>query len=168
MNEFEQNISAERLLEVYSDMVYTLAYSRTRNRHDAEDITQEVFLKYIKSGKRFSDEEHRKAWLLKVTVNSAKTFVGQAWFRHRADIEEAENAAESDSDSASPLLDAVSELPEKYRTAVHLFYYENLSVEQISEIMNSKPNTVKSYLHRARAMLKEILKEGDYGYEYEF
>lgn len=73
-----ENMTAEKLLEKYSDMVYRIAYARTQNIYDAQDITQEVFLKYIKSGKEFIDEEHRKAWLLKVAVNTGNTFVKTA------------------------------------------------------------------------------------------
>ncbi|MGN0593829.1 MAG: RNA polymerase sigma factor [Hominimerdicola sp.] len=161
MGDFEQNISAEKLLEMYSDMVYRLAYARTNSKHDAEDITQDVFLKYIKSNVKFNDEEHRKAWLLKVTANTGKSFVTSAWFRHRADIEDADNISVCMEEKGSVYY-AVQKLPEKYRTVVHLFYYEELSVAQISKIVGSKESTVKSQLHRAREMLKEILKEEQY------
>ena len=161
MSDFEQNISAEKLLEMYSDMIFKLAYSRTGNVHDAEDITQEVFLKYIKSGKKFNDEEHRKAWLLKVAANTGKSLVTSAWARHRADIDEARDIGKC-MEEKGEVFYAVAKLPEKYRTVVHLFYYEELSVEQISEITKTKTSTVKSQLHRARAMLKEMLKEEQY------
>ena len=80
-NNFVQDISVEELLERYSSMVFRLAFSKTKNKNDAEDITQEVFLKYMKSNKQFNDEEHRKAWLLKVTINESKTLLMSAWFR---------------------------------------------------------------------------------------
>lgn len=161
MEKFEQNISAEKLLAMYSNMIFRLAFSRTGNRHDAEDITQEVFLKYIKSGKKFNDEEHRKAWLLKVAANTGKSLVTSSWAKRRADIEEAEDIGQC-MEEKSEVYYAVKTLPEKYRTVVHLFYYEDLSVEQIAEITKTKASTVKSQLHRARALLKEILKEEQY------
>lgn len=155
---FTQDISAEQLLDMYSKMVYRLAFSRTQSKHDAEDITQEVFLKYIKSGKKFSDEEHRKAWLLKVTINTGKTLLTSAWFRHRTDIEHAENIGECMPEKGEVYY-AVQKLPEKYRIVIHLFYYEELSIAQISKIINTKESTIKSQLHRGREMLKELLKE---------
>lgn len=158
---FIQNISAQQLLDMYSKMVYRLAYSRTQNKQDAEDITQEVFLKYIKSGKKFNDEEHRKAWLLTVTVNTAKTLLTSAWSRHRADIEQAENIGESMPEK-SEIYYAVQKLPEKYRTVIHLFYYEDLSVAEICKIVGAKESTIKSQLHRGREILKKSLKEEQY------
>ena len=69
MGEFQLDISAKRLLELYSDMIYRIAFARTQNKADSEDITQNVFLKYIDANKRFNGEEHRRAWLLRVAVN---------------------------------------------------------------------------------------------------
>lgn len=164
VEKFEQEITAERLLEMYADMVYKLAYARTQNKTDAEDVTQEVFLKYIRADKKFNDEEHRKAWLLKVTVNCAKSYVTSAWFRHRSDLDEAvEQTGEMEEES--DLFYAVQKLPDKYRVVVHLFYYEELSIIQISEITKTKQSTVKSQLSRARNMLRTILKEAE---QYEF
>ena len=158
------DLSAEELLAKYSDMVYRLAYARTGNVHDAQDITQEVFLKYIKADKKFNDEEHRKAWLLTVTANAGNSLMRSAWFKHRADFEEAESEGyyEPASSEESEVTIAVRELPEKYRTVVHLFYYEELSIKEIGGILKTSEANVKSRLFRARDMLKKKLKEVDY------
>lgn len=156
--EFNKNISIEEVLERYSGMVFRLAFSKTRNKSDAEDITQEVFLKYIKSDKNFNDEEHRKAWLLKVTINSSKTLLMSAWFRRTTMIEEADEIV-TELNEKSEVYYAVLKLPVKYRQIVHLFYYEDMSIENISKITGIKASTVKSQLHRARLMIKESLKE---------
>lgn len=161
----ETDISTQELLEKYSDMVYRLAYARTGNVYDAQDITQEVFLKYIKADKEFHDEEHRKAWLLTVAANTGNSMMKSAWFRHRADFEEA-----GSEDYYMPQMpfeggsvtDAVKELPEKYRIVIHLFYYEELSVKEISTILKMTQSNVKSRLSRARQMLREMLKGADY------
>ena len=87
MSEFRQDLSAKELLDMYSAMVYRIAYSRTQNKTDAEDITQNVFLKYISADKKWKDEEHRKAWLLRVAVNCTNDFVTSAHYRHTADTE---------------------------------------------------------------------------------
>lgn len=156
-----ENITAEKLLEKYSDMVYRIAFARTQNTYDAQDITQEVFLKYIKSGKQFTDEEHRKAWLLKVAVNTGNTFVKTAWFRHRAEFDEAADITEAMPEK-SEVYYAVKDLPEKYRVIVHLFYFEELPIKNICAILGISETAAKSRLHRAREMLKEKLKEADY------
>lgn len=161
------NLSAEALIEKYSDMVYRVAFSRTQNVSDAQDITQDVFLKYIKyikAGNSFRDEEHCKAWFLKVAVNTGNTFVTSAWFRHRASLEEVGEVAEETKEDRSEVFDAVMEIPEKYRVVVHLFYYEELSIKEICKILNMSETAVKSRLHRARELLKEKLK----GAQYEF
>lgn len=162
----KDDISAEELISKYSDMVYRVAFSRTQNEEDARDITQDVFLKYLKyvrAGNTFREEEHRKAWLLKVAVNTGNTFVKTAWFRHRADFTEAADRMQ-EMEEPSPVYDAVMALPEKYRLAIHLFYYEELSIKEIGSVLQLSETAVKSRLHRAREILKEKLK----GAEYEF
>lgn len=156
----DNDISAETLVDIYSDMVYRLAYARTQNFHDAQDITQEVFLKYIRSGKKFNDEEHRKAWLIRVAVNAGNSFAKSAWNRHRAELSEAETEVENLPEK-SGVYYAVKELPEKYRVIVHLFYYEEISVKEICKILGMGESAVKSRLFRAREMLREKLK-GEY------
>ena len=155
----------ELVLERYNKMVYRLALARTGNVQDAEDVLQEGFLRYIRADKTFNDEEHRKAWLLRVTVNCSKTLVTSSWNRRRSDEETDDNYFGTDdrqferSDTGSVVLDAVKSLPEKYRVVVHLFYYEELTVEEIGRITGSGLSAVKTRLHRARNMLKDILRE---------
>lgn len=158
-------MSAEEIVDRYLNMVYRLAYARTGNVPDAEDITQEVFLKLIRSGQEFNDEEHVKAWLIRVTVNQVRTNATTAYNRHRADFEEAENISyETPNDlelqeTQGEIRAAMKELPEKYSTVLHLFYFDELSVKQIAEALDTSEGTVKSQLSRGRAMLKTILQE---------
>ncbi len=158
---FVQELTARELVEKYSQMIYRLAYSRLQNVSDAEDITQDVLLKLVKSDKTFNDEEHRKAWLLKVAVNTIKTFATSAYRRHNAPLEEAENVTYTE-DEPSGIEDAIKQLPEKYRIVIHLFYYEDIPINKISKIIGKSEGTVKSQLSRGRDKLKEILTEGGY------
>lgn len=163
MEEFQQELPAKKLLEMYSDTVFRIAYAGTHNQADAEDITQNVFLKYITARKNFNSEEHRKAWILRVAVNCTKDFVKSAHYRHRADIEQLPEGSCEPSyelEEKSEVYYAVQSLPEKYRIPIHLFYYEDMSVAQIAAILREKQSTVRSQLSRARDMLREILKEG--------
>lgn len=160
----------EKVLELYNKTVYRLAYARTGSVHDAEDILQEVFLRYVKSGMVFNNEDHRKAWLLKVTSNCSKTLVTSSWNKRRtdADIEAGavsgldsvgDIAKDAEKNSRKALVrKSVSTLPEKYRIVVHLFYFEDMSIEEISNIAEISISTAKTRLHRARKMLKERLE----------
>ncbi len=161
MSEFRQDLSAKELLDMYSAMVYRIAYSRTQNKTDAEDITQNVFLKYISADKKWKDEEHRKAWLLRVAVNCTNDFVTSAHYRHTADTELPGGGTEGsyEIEEKSEVYYAVQSLPEKYRIPIHLFYYEDMSIAEIAKITGEKQSTVRSQLSRARDMLKKILKE---------
>lgn len=165
--------SFEQVMEFYMPMVYRIAFSRLGSAHDAEDITQDVFLKYYKADITYNDEEHRKAWLIRCAINCTKTLATSAWFRHRASDEGLENMEEagtipgSDGDiekieQKNAVVSAVMRLPEKYRTVIHLFYFEDMSVAQISAATGIRETTVKSQLSRAREMLKPLLKEVDF------
>lgn len=143
------------VLTRYSDMVYKIAFSHTGSRADADDIFQNVFLRYIRCRKKFDNEEHRKAYLIKTTVNQSRSLFRSAWFRKTEPIEKS-NVFETTEDY--DLYSLVLELPVKYRAVIQLHYYEGLSVAQISETLGAKESTVKSQLHRARNLLKEHLK----------
>ena len=155
------NNDLDALFVTYGDMIYRLALVRTRSAADAEDVVQEVFLRCLKNNPAFDSAEHQKAWLIKVAVNCTKSLMGSAFRRH-AVPEDAAGELIADSQDADPTVyDAVLRLPEKYRTAIHLYYYEDYSVREIASVMRTTESTVKSWLHRARGMLKETLG-GDY------
>lgn len=149
-------LNAVEVIKEYSDMVFRLAFARTGNQSDAQDVMQEVFLKYIQEGKTFEDKEHLKAWLIRVTINTAKNLVTSAWHQRTAQLEEAD-AVVVEIKEKSSVYYAMLELPEKYRDILHLFYYEDYSIEEISRILEMNESTVKSRLRRGRQKLKEIL-----------
>lgn len=150
---------AERVIRYYADMVYRLAFARTGKRHDADDIFQEVFLRYVKKKRVFKNEEHRKAWLIRVTINCSNNFWSSLWGRNTRELrddmvfETKENV---------DLFNELKQLPPKYREVIHLFYYENMSVEEISVALNRKNSTVRTQLTRGRTILKNFMKEEDY------
>ena len=144
------------VIDKYSDMVYRLALAQTKNKHDAEDLFQEVFLRYIAKPRTFESEEHRKAWLIRVTINRSRSFWA-AWFRKTETLDEslvAETKAEDD------ISEYLALLPQKYRPVIHLFYYEEMSVKEIGEILDAKESTVRTWLTRARSILGEKLRGG--------
>ena len=156
------NNDLDTLFQTYGDMIYRLALVRTRSVADAEDVVQEVFLRCLKSAPVFLSAEHQKAWLLKVTLNCSKSLLGSAFRRHSVAEDAAGQLVSEDEPADSTVYDAVMRLPEKYRTAIHLYYYEDYAVKEIAQMMRTSESTVKSWLHRARGMLKEELG-GEYG-----
>ena len=159
--------SFDAVMRKYSDMVYRLAYSRTGNKFDADDILQEVFLRYIRADKTYNDEEHRKSWLIRITINCTRSFATSAWNRHKDQSEPDENVGADDpalraAETRSDVMNAVLELPEKYRTVIHLFYYEDMSVAAISKVLGISESNVKTRLSRARDMLRISLKEAEF------
>lgn len=146
----------EEIADKYIDTIYRLALSRTKSQQYAEDITQDVFVKLISSRKNFESEEHLKAWLLRVTINLTKDLFSSSWFKTTDEL--SEDISYRDEEK-SDLYYAVMKLSQKYRTVIHLHYYEGYSVDEIAKITGASPGTVKSQLHRSRQMLKELIEE---------
>ena len=142
----------------YQDVIYRIAFTYCKNASDAEDITQEVFFRYLKSNGKFNGEEHLKAWLIKVAVNVSKSLLRSAWFKKTVPVSEHENMC-SDEHEQSDMYCAVMSLPEKYRSVVLLYYFEDYSVGEIAKILSRSATAVQTQLQRARAILKEKLKE---------
>ncbi len=160
MNEKEESI------RMYGDMVYRLAFARTGSRSDADDIFQEVFLRFWQEKKPFASQEHIKAWLIRVTINCAKKLQASAWFRRTESLEEHLAYLEQicNTHEEISLWQELEHLKPKYRTVIHLFYYEGYSVEEIGQMLRQKPSTVRTWLTRARRQLKVLLEEeGKYG-----
>ncbi|MCL2110193.1 RNA polymerase sigma factor [Microgenomates group bacterium] len=147
------------VLDKHSNMVLRIAYSKTGNKADAEDIFQEVFVRLMRSKTKFDSEEHLKAWLIRVTVNCSKNLLASAWFRKTVGLEEGMTSVPAA--QVSEIYDSVLSLPAKYRSAVHLHYYEGMSVAEMAAALGRKEGTIKSWLHRGRELLKLKLK-GDY------
>lgn len=140
----------------YIDTVYRLALARTKSPEHADDVTQDVFLKFMQTKKKFDSEEHIKAWLLRVTINCTKDLFLSSWMRKTEGLDENITVEQEEK---SDLYYALMRLPQKYRTVIHLHYYEGYSVSEIANIVKAAEGTVKSQLHRGREMLKQIMEE---------
>lgn len=145
-------------IQNHSQMVYRLAYARTRNRPDAEDIYQEVFLRFATHEIFFQSAEHQKAWLIRATVNLSINLLRSAWRRRMVpadmSMEREQPAAEMVSDSMNLALDR---LPARYRAVIHLFYFEDMSVDEIAKALDMKPSSIRTRLTRGRQRLKTLL-----------
>ena len=155
---------AEGVIRRHGQAVYRLAYARTGNREDAEDVTQETFLRLVRAAPKFRDEDHCRAWLLRVAANCAQDLFRAPWRKRERPIEEAERVpAPGQVPEPGGVLEAVLSLPESYRLPVHLFYYEGLSIREIAGVLGKREGAVRTSLTRARALLRDKLKEeGDY------
>ena len=145
MGQLTRNEVFTLAVQRYSDTVYRTAVHNCRCTADAEDVVQDVFEKLLHYNGIFESEEHLKAWLLRVAINRCRDLTRAA---HQKDTELDEN-----------LLDAIRTLPENYRNAIYLHYYEGYTAAEIGRMMAVPTNTVLSWLRRARAQLHTMLKE---------
>ena len=156
MDPTQDRDSPEAVIRRYSDMVYRLAFARTGNRSDAEDLYQEGVLRYLTKAPAFTSEDHRKAWLLRVAVNCANRFHTAPWRKRTEPLSEALSVPAPEGED---LWEELRRLPEKDRTVLHLYYYEDMTTEEIAQMLDRNPATVRSQLLRARAKLKKLLVE---------
>ncbi|HIR12492.1 MAG TPA: sigma-70 family RNA polymerase sigma factor [Candidatus Choladousia intestinavium] len=149
----------EALIERYQRSLYAAAFNICRNPEDANDAVQDTFIQYYTSRKEFRDEEHLKAWLLRVAVNRAKDITRSFWRRNKISIEEYAEEIPFENQEDRELFEAVMKLPEKYRDVIHLYYYEELSVKEIAGILGASQGSVKMRLSRGRSFLRDVFKE---------
>ena len=141
-------------IDLYADTVYRVAIQNTACAADAEDITQEVFLKLLQSAKSFRDQEHIKAWLIRVTINHCRNFARSR--KHETLTAELPNTAAAQDTS---VLDAVKALPENQRNAIYLHYYEGYSHKEISGILKVSEAAIAKRISRGKEELRKRLEE---------
>lgn len=153
------NIPTEILMERYRDNVFAAAFHITKNAADADDVTQDTFLQYYLTDKQFENEQHIRAWLLRVAINRAKDMHRSFWRRNGVPLEDYIETLTFETPESENLFEQVMKLPEKYRIVIHLFYYEEYSVKEIAQILGLNESNVKVRLSRGRKRLKAVLKE---------
>ena len=144
----------------YIDTVYRVAFNYIKSPVDAEDITQNVFLKLLQEKRTFESEDHVKHWLIRVTINECKNLVRSRWWRTES-FEDYAATLSFDNRAQSELFYSVMDLPRKYRIPIYLHYYEGYSTQEIGAILKVPKNTVCTQLKRGRELLKESLTEVD-------
>ncbi len=149
----------DSVIDRYQDMVYGLALTRTGNRADADDVFQEVFLAYCQCGKTFRGEEHRKAWLLRTTINQARRVTASSWRQKTVPLSEQEDApVQFREPEENQVWEALQDLTEDYRLPIYLFYFQELSTQEIAKVLAIRPGAVRMRLTRGREQLREMLK----------
>ncbi|HHW47305.1 MAG TPA: RNA polymerase sigma factor [Clostridiaceae bacterium] len=152
----------KELAEIYDrhvKTVYRICFIYMKNQHDTEDMVQNTFIKLMKDNTKFQSEEHEKAWLIKTATNLCKDHFRSWWSKKRVSMDEAPELA-VDTPLMDDALKMVLELPDKYKTALYMYYYEGYSTVEIAKILGKKESTVRGYLHTGRKLLK-IEMEGD-------
>ena len=162
MNVTEYNSCVDKYLK----MVYRISFHYFGNREDAEDVSQDVFLKLYSHNTKFESEEELKAWLIRVTTNTCHSYFRNPFRKRKTEIDEKEienivgsSSSEQEIINRKVVMDAVMSLPEHYRIVVYLYYYEEYSICQISNTLNIKETTIQTRLSRAREKLKSVLKD---------
>ena len=153
-------------IEKYLKMVYRISFHYFGNREDAEDVSQDVFVKLYSSNIKLESEEELKAWLIRVTTNVCHNYFRNPFRKRKTEIDEKEleniigtSSSEQEIVNRKVVMDAVMSLPEHYRIIVYLFYYEEYSIGQISKILKIKETTIQTRLSRARGKLKTVLAD---------
>jgi len=155
--------SIEEVYNEYANMIFQVSFSYLKKTADAEDIVSDVFVKLIKSGAKFQNEEHEKAWLLRTAINLCKNNL-KHWRRKCADIDEYENIQADENPfslQTGDTLKSVMELPERYKEVIYLYYYEGYSTAEIAKILKKPHSSVRVHLHEARKILKGVLEEDE-------
>lgn len=152
-----------RAIDRHADTVRRICMLHLKSYSDTEDIFQTVFLKYILSPVIFENEEHEKAWIIRVTVNACKDFKKNFFRSRTVPLEDVKELITEMPDDHTDVLEAVLALPQKYKDIVYLYFYEQYSAVDISRLLGKNVNTVYALLARAKTMLKERL--GGEGFE---
>lgn len=151
-------------MDAWADTVYRIALSHTRSVPDAEDITQDVFIRLLKSTVAFEDDEHLKAWLISVTINRCREMQRLSERKKTtpvatvADMKTAPAADEETVSRAGLIWKALAGLPPNMRSAIHLHYVEGYTTEEIADMVRCRPSTVRSWLFRGRKKMKTALE----------
>ena len=153
----QREIYMKQMIEEYADMVYRIALTRTQCIENAEDVFQEVFMRFSEKNPKFESIEHEKAWFIRVTINLTKNIRESAWNKKVVRLDENmifKTKEEND------VFGEVCNLSQNYRTVIYLLYYEGYKVHEISKLMNKPEGTIKIWLYRAREKKKKKLEGG--------
>lgn len=148
---------AERVYARYADLLYRLAFTHLASAEDAEDAVSDVFVKFLQNPPAFRDDEHEKAWFIRVLINQCNDLHRRRNIRAWTPLESVTHLGSAE-EKESDVLSAVRRLPEKNRIAVLLHYFEGYSLEETAHLLQTTEAAVKMRLMRSRSLLKSHLK----------
>lgn len=152
------DLEVAQAIERYADTVKRLCMVYLKNYADSEDIFQTVFLKYALHRAAFKSPEHENAWFIRVTINACKDLLGSAFRRKTVSLDQVAGLAQITEPDHREVLEAVLSLPEKYRVAIYLHYYEGYSAPEIAKLTGRNVNSVYTLLNRGKTLVKEALE----------
>ena len=144
---------------MYKDIIYNIAYTYVHNKDDALDIMQDVFIKYLNSKEEFDNLENEKYYLIRITINESKNNLKSSWkkkviFNERLD----DLISNNTDDERKKYYYIINNLPLKYKEVIILYYYEDLKINEIAQILHKSSDAIKKRLERGRDLIKkEIL-----------
>ncbi|MBW8349296.1 sigma-70 family RNA polymerase sigma factor [Bacillus sp. IITD106] len=171
----DKELWLNEIMDTYGDDVIWLAYSYVRDRAIAEDLAQNTFIKCYQHADSFRGDSSLKTWIYRIAINCCKDYLRSSYFKRMLPtnlihhfIHESFASPESiymKKDTSNALIEHVFSLAPKYREVVMLYYFENLKIQEIEDILNIKVNTIKTRLRKARAILKENIEKGGYPFD---
>lgn len=147
----------KRLTDLYIDTVYRVALNGCKNKYDADDIVQETFIKLLKCKKTFTNDEHARNWLIRVTINECNSLWNSSWHKKVIFTDEQNDEPVFTTSEKSELYELVMKMTPKYRQVIYLYYFEEFSVKEVADILKISETAVQTRLQRARNKLKEKL-----------
>lgn len=164
----DEEIAFDQIMTDYGQAILQLAYSYVKNNAIAEDLTQEIFIKCYKNFHTFQHHSNVKTWLWRIAINHCKDYL-RSWHHRKVLLtyeNEVEPASEQDHveqvviqlNDDNELINAVLQLPLKFREPIYLHYFEEMSIKEIESLIGVKQNTIKTRMRRAKALLKESLE----------
>ncbi len=150
----------DKKYHMYKDLIYNIAYTYVHNKFDSDDITQDVFIKYLESTVEFNSLDNEKYWLIRVTINQSKNYLSTSWKKKTIlndEMVERTMEKESREKEKNDYYRIITSLPNKYKEPIVLFYYEDLKIEEIAKVLNISLNCAKKRLERGRQKIKEEL-----------
>lgn len=142
----------ENIVNSYSNMLFRLCFIMLRNNQDAEDAVSDAFMKYIEEYQAFADEEHTKAWLIKVATNRCRDMLKFYKIRRHLNIDDVAEYCKTNDEIG--ILTELLSFPEKYRTVIHLHYIEGYKTYEIAKMLDISSSAVRKRLQYGRERLK--------------
>ena len=159
----------DELMNKYGQEILQLVNSYVKNKTIAEDLTQDIFVKCYRSLNTFKGKSKVKTWLWRIAINHCKDYL-KSWYQknvlaienefvYTVDSKESVEQTVIKNDEDERLVFEVMNLPIKYREVIYLFYFEELPIKEIAQVIEVKENTVKTRMRRAKELLKDRLEE---------
>lgn len=154
-----------RLVSQYQEQLLHMCAAYLRDRSAAEDAVQETFLKAYRALPGFRGECSEKTWLMRIAMNTCRDMTRSAWFRHvdrkiTPEVLQLPAEQKDQDDEKEDLVQAIQKLPGKYKDALLLYYYQDMSQEEVAQALNTSPSMISKRLKHAREKLRVQLERG--------